>query len=249
MSTQPKQPVGENARGDDRAPRRIVSGARPTKRKALFQYRSVSLLAVGSIILGVLSLFDMFHWSLAVVPLLGIGLGWLALRQIRDYPHELTGIKLAWTGIALSLVLGITGGTFYTITLFRDVPHGYTLITFDDFKPDPNTPGELIPPKIIELTPEEGNKNTKVFLKGYMYPGRQSRGLKHFIFVPTRGHCNFCSKKLSSYEMVNVTLEGDLTADFSPRLTAVGGKLRIDLGQTGRAYGGLPFRIEADYVR
>ena len=47
---------------------------------------------------GGLSILHGARWCLAVIPLAGIVLGWLALRRIRQAPDEWTGLRLARLG-------------------------------------------------------------------------------------------------------------------------------------------------------
>ena len=47
------------------------------------QYRALCPPAVASVVLGALSILTALHWALAAVPLVGIGLGWRAVRRIR----------------------------------------------------------------------------------------------------------------------------------------------------------------------
>ncbi len=205
-------------------------------------YRAVSLLAVASLVFGVLSILTVFSWFFAVIPLAGIVLGRLALQRIRDFPSELTGRGLAWAGLVVSLGLWIFGSTCLVFARYREVPYGYTALSFESLQADEDVPGEKIPLAILDL------EDKKVYIKGYMYPGRRSMGIKQFILVPTIGHCKFCSRQLKSTEMILVTLAGDLTTRYRSHLAGFGGKLRIDAEQAARAFGGLPYRIEADYM-
>lgn len=205
-------------------------------------YREVNRFAVISVVLGALSILTMFGWFLGVLPLAGIVLGILALRQITAAPGEMTGRGFAVSGIVLSSVLWVVGLGYVLFVAINEVPIGYTLVTFQDLQPDPNNEGELIPAKILELD------DKYVYIKGYMYPGRQNTGIQQFVLVPTRFHCRFCQRDLKSTEMVQVTTVGDLLADFSVHPTGVGGKFHVDRAEAARPLGGLPYRIEADYL-
>lgn len=207
------------------------------------RYRAVSKLAVLSLTLGVLSISTVLSWYLSAIPVLGIVLAWLALRRISDFPSELTGKGLAWVGLGLSVGLWAFGGGCLAYSQMKEHPHGYTWISFADLQPDRDDPQVKIPPDIYEL------QGKKVYLKGFMYPGRQNVGIKQFILVPTIGHCAFCTRKLKSTEMIYVTLAGDLSTRYRTSKVGFGGKLEIDSAQANRPFGGLPYRLEADYVR
>jgi len=207
------------------------------------QYRAVSRTAVASLVCGGLSFVTVFGWYLIVVPAAGIALGWNARQRIREVPGELTGTGLAWAGMVLSVVLGALGGGALWAYELREVPWGYKKVTWDDLQPDPKNPSELIPSKIKDLD------GKRVFIKGFMYPGRQSIGIRRFVLVPTVGHCAFCSPQIKSTEMIVADLQGDLTTVYKRRETAIGGTLRIDEIEVAKPLGGFPYVIEVDYVR
>ena len=66
----------------------------------------------------------MFWWPLAIIPIAGMVVGWLALRRIRAAPEEWTGLKLAQWGIGVSLALWIVGYAWYFAGM-REIPFGY----------------------------------------------------------------------------------------------------------------------------
>lgn len=206
------------------------------------RYRAVSPLGVLSVVFGAASILLFFHWSLIVLPLLGLLLGWLALRRLAR-GDDLTGAGLAMGGIALSVVMGGVGGTLYYFTSRHEVPVGYKVVTFTDLQPDPANPTEPLPPLVDDLEGE------KVFFRGYIYPGRQVIGLKRFILVPSQSHCSFCTRQLRSTEMMQIEMAGDLTANYTSRAVGVGGRLRIDRAAAAFPYGTFPYRLECDYVR
>jgi len=206
-------------------------------------YRRVEPLAVASLVLGGLSFLPMFGWPMIPLPIAGVVCGLLALRQIKNFPGERTGHGLAISGLALSIVLGVLGGGFFTFFVAYGVPIGYSPVAFvPDLQPDKEK-GEVIPQKILDL---EGKF---VYIKGYMYPGRRSMGIQEFVLVPTQAHCKFCQRDLSSTEMIKVKIVGDDLADYSVHEVGVGGKLHVDRNQALLPLGGMPYQIEADVFR
>ena len=92
--------------------------------------------------------------------------------------------------------------------------------------------GYLVPhPDVLALD------NEKIFLKGYMYPTRQTEGIQVFVFCRDSGDCCFGGTPKVE-DMIVVRLEGDKTTDFAPGLVSVAGtfKLRRNLDET---YGSL----------
>lgn len=71
------------------------------------QYRAISVLAVVSLILGLLSPTAMFSPLLWVLPPIALVVSVLALRRIAFFAPALIGRKAALTGLALSVALSI----------------------------------------------------------------------------------------------------------------------------------------------
>ena len=212
-------------------------------------YRVVNPLAVTSLALGVLSLLTMFSWFFLVIPVAAIIFGWAALAKMARLPGQYTGGRLAVAGILSAVVLWIFGMGYMAFVAGAEVPLGYTRVTFTQMQPDPDTPGEVIPPEILDLQFDETSMDKKrVFIKGYIFPGRQTIGLKEFILVPSQSHCKFCSRQLKSTEMVSVKLEGDLQTNYRTGIISIGGKLTVDKAEAAKPLGGLPYRIDANYV-
>jgi len=209
---------------------------------APIRYRAVAPAAVLSVVCGAVSIVVFFHWLAVVVPICGLVFGWRALKQVERSVQETTGAGLALGGMALSASMGLLGGVLYLWTGRYEVPIGYKVITFDELLPDPNNPLE-VPPALNKLEGE------RVFVRGFMFPGRQVANLKEFILVPSLGHCNFCSKRLRSTEMIQVVMGGDLRAQYTSKMTRVGGRLKIDHEAYKIPYGSLPITIECDYVK
>ncbi len=73
------------------------------ERESLDEYRSVSMFAVASIVLGILSVGSLVHPGVWVVPIIAIGCGFFGLRSIRKQ-DRMGGTVPAWAGIVLALV-------------------------------------------------------------------------------------------------------------------------------------------------
>lgn len=208
-------------------------------------YRPLSAAAVLSVVFGAFSWLSALHWAWGLLPLLGTALALWAWRRISRAPEELCGLGLAKAGLGLSLGLWAAGWLVYYFFVRSDVPQGYTLITFEQLQPDPSKPGQLVAPLAVELEENE----TRVFIRGYIYPGRQATGIKKFVLVPTIGHCAFCRTQLRSTEMIRVELTGDLATHYKSTLVGVGGKLDVDPAAAATPYGGFPYQLQADCIR
>lgn len=201
------------------------------------RYRAVNRWAVLSLVFGALSFLTVFHWAFGLLPAAGIVLGLLGLRQINRAIMEMKGRPLAAAGLALSIVLGTTGASWLYVRQHHTVPAGYKEITFATLQHDKSKGEMIISQKAAELDGE------RVFIRGYMYPGRQVFNLREFVMVPTTSHCKFCLTKISPSQMIRVETVGDLTANYKTSRSGVGGILRVEPTiRIGRS----PYLVEAD---
>jgi hypothetical protein len=202
-------------------------------------YRALCPSAIASIVVGVLSILTMFHWSLALVPLVGIGLGWRALQRIRLAPNEWTGLGLARLGIGLSVGLWVVGYGWLVFARVREVPYGYEPVSYEMLQPDPNAPAEPIPQSALDM------QDKRVYIKGYMKPVRRQTGIKEFTLCPSNGECPFCIPNPKRTEMIRVILQGDLETVYTTHLIGVGGRFQVDADSPS----GVPYSLDANYLR
>jgi hypothetical protein len=217
----------------------FLSMSNATHAESAAEYRAVSSWAVASVVLGVLSITAALDRFFIFVPLVGVLVGWKALRQFRQFGEAQTGNTLARIGIATSVFFGLVG-TMVLYIVMNDVPYGYKEITFEDLQPNP---GEAVSPYALELQPTMRD-DRRVFLRGFIYPGRQTQGIKEFVLVPTLGHCSFCFRQIRPTDFVRVRLVSDLTADYKSTEIGVGGRLRVD-----QLSGQAPYALEADHIQ
>ena len=202
-------------------------------------YRSVNRWAVVSLVLGILSVAAAADRMLIFIPIAGLFAGWMALRRLRRFGEVQTGVALARAGIAASLLFGLAG-TIFLYVVMNDVPSGYTEVTFEDLQPEP---GERVSRYALALQPTM-REERKVFIRGYIYPGRRTQGIKEFMLVPTVSHCAFCSTQLRPTDIIRVKLVSDFTVDFKTTEIGVGGRLRVNAASEQA-----PYMLEADHVQ
>jgi hypothetical protein len=205
-------------------------------------YRAVSTLAVTSIVTGTLSLLVVFDWTFSAIPLVGIGLGALALHRIHGKSDQITGAGLAKVGIGLSLILGGLGYSWLALARAAEVPSGYTAVAYSDLAPDPDKPQQQIPPQARQYA------GKKVFIKGYMYPGRLQYGIKKFVMSRDNGYCKFCMPNPRPTDLIEVTMAGDQETRYTRKLIRIGGKLEVE-EEGAIKPGHAAYRLQADYLR
>ncbi|MGH7193639.1 MAG: DUF4190 domain-containing protein, partial [Candidatus Saccharimonadales bacterium] len=126
------------------------------------RYRAVNSLAVVSFVAGLLSALAFLDWLLAVIPMLGIALGVLAMRRIRAFPNEYTGEHFALAGALLSSVCLVGGWARLAYVYQTEVPEGHLRISYDDLQPQAEE-ADFVPAQARQLD------GKKVFIKGYVY--------------------------------------------------------------------------------
>ena len=223
-------------------------------------YRWLNPWAVASVFFGLLSLLTMLGWTLFPIPLVGIGLGALALWQIKRAGEEMLGYRVAVAGIALSVVMWGVGFGWLYYQYRTQAPPGYRAVSYEELKADPANSDEPIPQAALDLV------DTKVFIKGYMYPGRQQTGITAFLLCRDNGVCAYCKPNPDPTDLVQVRLVNGLEASFTTHLISLGGKLSVvtddsdDKPEEGETveeaekrkkekFGGVLYHLEADFIR
>lgn len=230
------------------------------------RYQAVQNLGVVSFALGLLSVLALLDWFWGVVPLAGITVGYLALRRIRRNPEETTGEGFAKTGIRLSGAMWLAGLVWLTYLSLTGTPPGYVAITYAQLQPGPEAPPhQLVPPSAEEL------HGQRVFVRGYMMPGKQQSGIKRFFLINDPGVCAFGDHKPKITQMIEVKLLDELETEYTTQIVGVGGKFRVESGkpkkdedkqavvrgpdekggqpEPEKPGGGVLYQIEADYLR
>ncbi len=80
---------------------------------ASVEYRAVSGLAIGGLLLGLLSAVAIFHPSLCLVALVALVVNVLALRKIAGNPSVLVGRKAALVGMTLAVACATVGSSHW----------------------------------------------------------------------------------------------------------------------------------------
>jgi hypothetical protein len=191
-----------------------------------FSYRPVPLMVPISIFLALASGMAFLGIFGIVISVIAIGMSLLSIRVIRNSDGAYTGIKSACVAMVLASVLGISGGCFLYYQYSTEVPGGYHRVSFAQ---DISRPGigvvrgqYAIPDEVVSL------KDQKVFLKGYMYPQRQTTGIKQFLLLKDTGECCFGGKPKAS-DMILVKVNNDSGVNhYELRRVSVGGKFNIE---------------------
>jgi len=205
-------------------------------------YRALSGTAIAAAALAVLSPLVFLGWWMAAVPVIGIVLAAIALGDIARRPRELAGRPLAIGAAALSAVVLAAGLTWLAFDYAAELPEGFERLSYTLLQPAEGDPPTAVPDTARALD------GRNVLLKGYIYPGKQQHGLVQFLLVRDQGDCCFGGNPKIT-DRVLVELADPAGIDFTPRLTKVAGRFRIEPAGTSDLAGGVLYRLDGAFVR
>ena len=113
-------------------------------------------------------------------------------------PEEYTGRWLAKIGIGAGAGLGILLSG-WLLFFGNEVPHGYQVLDWSDLEPDPNDKHEAVPATADKL--DDPNKKIKIYVRGYILPGRRQMQLKEFSVCRTSDQCRFPNQGQSPHRL------------------------------------------------
>lgn len=208
-----------------------------------FSYRPVPVIAPVAFFLGLCSAIGMFSLVGLVVGVAGVVLGLMGSLKIRGSNGEYSGLWLAATGAVLSLAFLASGGTLHAYTIATEVPDGFERINFTR---DISKKGFVVEDGETTIDPDVRKLDEKpIFLKGYMYPEQQTKGITSFVLVKDNQQCCFGGQPQLT-DMITVQMEKGKTIEFTPNLVSVAGIFRArSPQQTGPL--STVYKIEASY--
>jgi len=201
------------------------------------EYRAVSGVAIAAVVVALLAPLAFLDWWLAVVPVVGMALGSVALRDIARRPTALTGRPLALAAILVSAA-ALAGGLFRLATVYAaELPAGFERLSYAALQPLPGDPADRPPETALALTGRD------VLLKGYMYPGNQTRSIRQFLLVRDQGDCCFGGNPKIT-DRVLVQLADPAGIEFTSRLVKIAGRFQVRPAGAPEIGGGVLYHIE-----
>jgi hypothetical protein len=161
---------------------------------------------------------------------------------LRHRTDELTGLPLAKAGLALSVVSLVGGFGWLSYELATECPDGYDPISYSSLQPGPDDPADRIPPSALDLD------GKRIFIKGYVYPGKQTDGIETFLLCRDRGECCFGGDPKIT-DRILVQIVGPQRLTYKPTLQRVAGTFHVQPGTAVDAGGAVLYRLEADYLK
>jgi hypothetical protein len=197
-----------------------------------FDYRPVPALVS---VCGAFAFFSLtafiLDWLL-LVPVVGLILAAAALWQIRRSRGAYGGQGLAWALVGVMSAELTGAAALFAYSFATEVPEGFRRVSFanDISKYELKTvDGKLqIPEPVRQLDGQP------IFLKGYMYPTRETVGLQRFVLCKDMGECCFGGNPKPT-DMIVVEMEKSRFVDHRNGLVAVAGIFRThaDVGAAG----------------
>ena len=184
------------------------------------QYRTVSLSAIATLVLGIVSVTGLLIPMLLFLSIIGTLLGVYSVWTLRKRQDEFTGIGLAKTGLSLCLLIGIGGISWNIYEFATEVPEGFERISFYDLKSESDDPKAGPPASAMQFD------GKPVFVKGYVYPDQDFGKTKRFVLIPDLKTCCFGGQP-DLTDMVEVTLQDPLRVEYSLRLRKLAGTLKV----------------------
>jgi hypothetical protein len=187
-----------------------------------FGYRPVPILAPLSFFLGLLSALGFLGLLVMPIGLVGIVVAGVCIWRLKKARGEYGGMWLAVCGFLMSLGFFASSAGLWAYGYRTEVPEGYRRLNFTE---DISQKGFVIDKaKKDFFNPEvKALDGQKVFIKGYMYPTNETRGLKSFLLVKDNAQCCFGGNPQIN-DMIMVTLKSGRGVDYHQgMLMAIGG--------------------------
>lgn len=208
-----------------------------------FDYKPVPPLAPATLTVGILSGVAVF-WDLALIlPILGLLLGAACLWQIRRSEGLLGGTGLTIIGIAFSALFLIGGGSLHAYAYATECPPGFERVNFTS---DIAAKGFVSENGEFQIHPDVKKLDEQpVFVKGYMYPTRQTEGIQSFVLCRDSGQCCFGGQpKLT--DMILVEMPEDRAVNYLVGLVAIAGTFHT-VNQQDAAGLNPVYRLEGEF--
>ncbi|MEO1991435.1 MAG: hypothetical protein ABGW78_05835 [Pirellulales bacterium] len=205
-------------------------------------YRSISGVAITSVVLAAMSPLSFLSWWLSLIPMFSLLLGMIALREIFYRPTELTGKGLTYLSIAASSVIVTSAVSYHAYVYATELPPGFQRLSYAMLQPLPGDPPTAVPNTAIKMD------GRGVLIKGYMYPGKQQEGITQFLLVRDQGDCCFGGNPKIT-DRVLVTLEDGLGISFTSRMRKIAGHFYIKPIGGSAVEGGVLYHLEDAVLR
>ncbi len=194
-----------------------------------FDYRPTPVLVPVSLALAVVSISALLGIVGVFIASLAAVLSVSALLVIARSEGMYSGRVMAIIALLLSLTFGTLGIVSQIYAFKTEVPEGYRRVSFAreiSAKGFPVQEGKAtLHPDVAALIDKQ------IFLKGYMYPQAQKKGLQQFLLLKDTGECCFGGQPKPT-DMILVKMQNEKGANYRTGRVAVSGILRLTKDRT-----------------
>jgi hypothetical protein len=196
---------------------------------AEFDYRPTPIIVPICVTLGVLSVSSLLGVVGILIALIGTVTGVFAVLKVRSGEGMFSGMWGALAGFVMSLGFALVGITSQVYAYQTEVPEGFRRVSFSQ---DISAKGFQVTEGKFGLHPDVAELlDQKVFLKGYMYPQRQTQGLMEFLLLKDTGECCFGGQP-NPTDMILVQMQNPQGANYSQGRVAVAGTFKLTKNTT-----------------
>lgn len=189
-----------------------------------FHYRPTPVIVPIAIALGVLSSSTLVGIVGIFIALIGFVVGLMAIWTVFRSEGAYSGLWGAWAGFLLSACFAVVGISSQVYAYNTEVPEGYQRVSFSQ---EISAKGFQVEQGKLGLHPDvEKLVGEKIFLKGYMYPQRQTHGLREFLLLKDTGECCFGGQP-NPTDMILVEVKDEAGVTYSSGRVAVAGTFKL----------------------
>ncbi len=208
-----------------------------------FDYRPMPVIVPISVALGVLSSSSLLGVVGIVIAIIGSLTSLMALWTVKRSEGAYSGTWAAVVAFLLSGGFAVYGISYQFYAYQTEVPPGYRRVSFSQ---EISARGFQVQEGKLGLHPEvEPLVDQKIFLKGYMYPQRQTQGLMEFLLLKDTGECCFGGQP-NPTDMILVQMKNENGVNYSPGRVAVAGTFKLTRETTPEGLQPV-YALEADH--
>lgn len=190
-----------------------------------FSYRPVPPTAPVTLVIGLVSLLALLTEFILPLTLVGVLVGLLAVKRIRRFPNEYSGLWIAQSGLALCVALIPASIAIHTHTYMTEVPEGFQRLNFNQ---DISKKGFVFDQGRNSFHPDVARLgDQKVFIKGYMLVQKDAQSVNEFLLCRDSGDCCLGGQP-DVTDMIHVRVaEGGEPFKYHPGMVFVAGKFKL----------------------
>ena len=206
-----------------------------------YGFKPIPVLAPVSLFLGVSSLIVFVTYFGIIIAAVGVILGSICMVGVWKNREGVGGLRMTAAGLTASLFCLVAGSSLLAYDYKTEVPEGFRRMNFTHDISQKGFGARGLHPDIAALDGQ------RIFLKGFMYPTRRTKGITEFVMAKDNDQCCFGGNPQPT-DMIYVKLKSPKGGiDFTPSMVSVAGTFHA--GVPNRTSEGLTpvYELEAVY--